>query len=66
MPDTKKIAKMGMLVAVAFVLSYIEAMLPLNLGVPGIKAGLSNIVTVFSLYYFSPDMALGIAITRRW
>lgn len=64
MPDTKKIAKMGMLVAVAFVLSYIEAMLPLNLGVPGIKAGLSNIVTVFSLYYFSPDMALGIAITR--
>ena len=64
MPDTKKIAKMGMLVAVAFVLSYIEAMLPLNLGVPGIKAGLSNIVTVFSLYYFSPGMALGIAITR--
>ena len=64
MLDTKKIAKMGMLVAVAFVLSYIEAMLPLNLGVPGIKAGLSNIVTVFSLYYFSPGMALGIAITR--
>lgn len=64
MPDTKKIAKMGMLVAVAFVLSYIEAMLPLNLGVPGIKAGLSNIVTVFSLYYFSPGMAFGIAITR--
>lgn len=64
MPDTKKIAKMGMLVAVAFVLSYIEAMLPLNLGVPGIKAGLSNIVTVFSLYYFSSGMALGIAITR--
>lgn len=64
MPDTKKIAKMGMLVAVAFVLSYIEAMLPLNLGVPGIKAGLSNIVVVFSLYYFSPGMALGIAITR--
>lgn len=31
MPDTKKIAKMGMIVAVAFVLSYIETLLPLNL-----------------------------------
>ena len=64
MPDTKKIAKMGMIVAVAFVLSYIETLLPLNLGVPGIKAGLSNIVVVFSIYYFNRRMAFGIAITR--
>lgn len=64
MPDTKNIAKTGMLVAVAFVLSYIESLMPLNLGIPGIKAGLSNIVVVFSIFYFRPVTAFGIAIVR--
>ena len=49
--DTKNIAKTGMLVAVAFVLSYVESMLPLNFGVPGIKVGLSNIVVLFKPAY---------------
>ena len=47
---TKQIARIAMLVAVAFVLSYIESVLPLNLGVPGVKAGFSNIVVVLCLY----------------
>ena len=64
MPDTKNIARIGMLVAVAFVLSYIESVLPLNLGIPGIKAGLSNIVVVFSIFYFRPLTAFGISIVR--
>ncbi len=64
MPDTKNIARIGMLVAVAFVLSYIESVLPLNLGIPGIKAGLSNIVVVFSVFYFPPLTAFSIAIVR--
>ncbi|MCI9079399.1 MAG: Gx transporter family protein [Lachnospiraceae bacterium] len=64
MPDTKNIARIGMLAAVAFVLSYIESLLPLNLGIPGIKAGLSNIVVIFSIFYFRPLTAFGIAIVR--
>ena len=52
--DTKNIAKTGMLVAVAFVLSYVESMLPLNFGVPGIKVGLSNIVVLFSIFNLNP------------
>lgn len=64
MPDTKKTAQIGMLIAAAFVLSYIESMLPLNFGVPGIKAGLANIVVVFALYYFNLAMAGGTAIAR--
>lgn len=64
MPDNKNIARIGMLVAVAFVLSYIESVLPLNLGIPGIKAGLSNIVVVFSIFYFRPLTAFGISIVR--
>ncbi len=39
MPDTKNIARIGMLVAVAFVLSYIESVLPLNLGILYSMAG---------------------------
>ena len=46
----RRVATLGVLVSVAFVLSYIEAILPFTLGVPGIKLGLSHIVTVFALY----------------
>lgn len=62
--DTKHIAKIGMMVAVAFVLSYIESMLPLNFGVPGIKAGFSNIVVIFALFSFSPLTTFVIAVVR--
>ena len=33
----KKTALLGMLVALAFVLSYIETLIPVNLGIPGAK-----------------------------
>ena len=36
----KKTAYMGMLTALAMVFSYIEFLLPINLGVPGVKLGL--------------------------
>ena len=62
--DTKNIAKTGMLVAVAFVLSYVESMLPLNFGVPGMKVGLSNIVVLFSIFNLNPLTAFCIAIVR--
>lgn len=62
--NTKNIVRIGMMVAVAFVLSYIEAVLPLNFGVPGVKAGLSNIVVIFSLFRFSSFTTLGIAVVR--
>lgn len=61
---TSKIAQMGMLVAVAFVLSYVESLLPLSLGIPGIKIGLSNIVVVLCLYECSLKQTLGIVIIR--
>ena len=62
--DTKNIAKTGMLVAVAFVLSYVESMLPLNFGVPGVKVGLSNIVVLFSIFNLTPLTAFCIVIVR--
>ena len=52
--DTKshKIAGVGVLVALAMVLSYLESLIPISLGIPGIKLGLSNVVTLFALYQF--------------
>ena len=61
---TRKIAWIGMFVAVAFVLSYIEAMLPISFGIPGIKLGLSNIVVMLCLYECSFPQTFGIAIVR--
>ena len=40
----------GMLIALAFVFSYVEAMIPLPGFVPGMKLGLANLVSVAGLY----------------
>ena len=46
----KKVAVLGLCVALAMIMSYIESLFPLNLAVPGIKMGLANIVIIFLLY----------------
>lgn len=40
----------GMLIALAFVLSFVETLIPISLGIPGVKLGLANLVTVVGLY----------------
>jgi heptaprenyl diphosphate synthase len=45
-----KVALYGMLVALAFVFSYIEVLIPFNFQIPGIKLGLANIVVLVALY----------------
>ena len=47
---TKKIAYLGLLVALAFIFSYIETLIPINIGVPGAKLGLANLVIIVALY----------------
>lgn len=62
--QSKKIAEIGMLIAVAFVLSYIEALIPISVGIPGVKLGLSNLVVMYALYRFSAKTTFGIAVVR--
>ncbi len=45
-----RVALYGMLIGLAFILSYLEAILPLPVPVPGVKLGLANLVTVVGLY----------------
>lgn len=61
---TKKIGYMGMLIALAFVLSYVEMLLPFNIGIPGAKLGLANVVVLMGLYLMGPKEALLLNISR--
>lgn len=58
------IARTGLLIAVAFILSYIESLLPAFTGIPGVKAGLSNIVSMVALYLFGPLEAIVVVPVR--
>ena len=62
--ETRKISYMGLLIALALVLSYVEAQIPAFVAIPGIKVGLANIVVVFALYKFGVKEALIISIFR--
>ena len=55
---------MGMLTAFAFVFSYIESLLPINLGVPGIKLGLANLVIIVTLYTIGIKAACTLSLVR--
>lgn len=62
--STKKIALFGMLVALAFILSYVENLISFNFLVPGIKLGLANIVVLLALYLLGAKSALVLSIVR--
>ena len=55
---------MGVFIALAMIFSYIEVLIPFNFGIPGVKLGIANIVTVTSLYIFSTGEAFGISVIR--
>lgn len=61
---TKKIALRGMLVTVAFVLSWIEMQIPYFFAVPGIKLGLTNLAVLVALYKLSYADAFILNIVR--
>ena len=51
------IAQCGLLTAMMLVLGFIESLLPVAAGVPGIKLGLSNGVLLFALYMMDAPTA---------
>ena len=61
---TRKIALYGMLVALALVLSWLEAQIPAFFAVPGMKLGLTNIVVLMALYCINAKSAFVINVVR--
>ena len=59
MNKNKKLANMAMLVALAMIFSYVESLIPINFGIPGMKLGVANLVTVTGMYFLEfPEVFL--------
>ena len=55
---------MGLLLAFALILSYVEVLIPFQVGIPGIKLGLSNLAVVLCLYLLGEKEALLLTLTK--
>lgn len=64
MNKNKKLANMAMLVALAMIFSYVESLIPVNFGVPGMKLGIANLVTVTGLYFLEIPEVLAVSVLR--
>jgi len=60
----KKVSLYGMLIALAFILNYVESLFPLNFGIPGAKLGLANIVVLVALYMLGGRPAFLLSVVR--
>lgn len=61
---TKNVARCGMMTALAMIFGYVEALIPFDLGIPGVKLGLPNIIIVLALYTLPASWALVIQVMR--
>ena len=61
---TKYLTRMALLTAIALTIFMVEAQLPGLVPVPGIKLGLSNIVTVWAVFTLGPGKAAAILFCR--
>lgn len=61
---TKRIALLGLLTAIALTIFMIEAQIPAVIPIPGVKLGLSNIVTVFTVFTLGPWDSVAVLACR--
>ena len=62
---SRKIAYIAVLTAVAAITGYLEQLIPVNFfGIPGVKLGLANIVSLIALYVFDARYAFIIMVAR--
>lgn len=60
----RKLAWMGLLASLAIIFGYVEMLFPVFAGIPGIKLGLANLVTVFLLYACTYKEAAVVSVIR--
>ena len=63
-PLRNKVAYMGVFLALALICSYVESLIPISFGIPGVKLGLTNIVVVLMLYCIGAKEALAVSVCR--
>lgn len=60
----RQAALYGLLAALAYVLGYVESLVPIYLGAPGVKLGLANLASVIALYSLGAGAAVSINLLR--
>ena len=60
----QKIAYLGLFTAVAIIFGYVESLIPVFAGIPGIKLGLANVVTLILLVCFNERDAFLVLFVR--
>lgn len=61
---TKKVAFLGLSIALAMILSYVESQIPALIAIPGIKVGLPNLIIMFTLYKVGAKEAIVVSVIR--
>lgn len=59
-----KVAYFGVFTALALIFSYIETLIPIHLGIPGVKLGLANLIIVITLYKMGTKEAYILSVVR--
>lgn len=59
-----RVAMLGLLFALAVVLSVIEGLFPVPIPVPGIRLGLANVVVMYALFFLRKRDALTLAVLK--
>ena len=62
--NTQRLARLGLFTALASILCYIESLLPVFPGVPGIKLGLANLAVLFLLLRYTWKEAAVVSAAR--
>lgn len=62
--NAARTAYLGMFIAVAMVLSYLESFIPVNIAVPGVKLGLANLAAIVVMYRMSSGDAWLVSMVR--
>ena len=59
-----KVAYFGVFTALALIFSYVESLIPIQLGIPGVKLGLANLIIVIALYKMRLSEVFLLSIVR--
>lgn len=59
-----RVAYFGVFTALALIFSYIESLIPIQIGIPGVKLGLANLIIVVALYKLSLREAYLLSVVR--
>ena len=60
----KKTAYLGVFASLAIIFGYLESLIPFHIGIPGVKLGIANIITVVMLYKMGVKEAGIVTIVR--